>query len=72
MSNRDVYLGQEELEDVFSYIQGSLKRGSSAFSIARGMIGTPKATLIITKDCERYLDEFKSDDEIMKLLIECI
>ncbi|WP_372998993.1 hypothetical protein [Sulfurimonas sp.] len=70
--NSRMYLGQESLEDVLSHIQGSLKRGSSVFSIARGMLGTPKAELIITKEYEMLMDAFKSDVEVVKLLVEYI
>ena len=72
MQSKNIYLGQESLEDVLSHIQGCLKRGSSVFSIARGMIGNRKAELIITKEYELHLDEFESDRDIMKLLTEYI
>ena len=72
MQYKDPYLVQENLEDVLSYIEGSLKRGSSVFAIARGMVGTNKAKLIVTKEYEMYMDEFQSDREVLKLLIKYI
>ena len=70
MYRRDVYLGQESLEDVLSYIEGSLKRGSSIFSIASSMIGTQKAKLIVTK--EYAMIDTLNNDEVIGLLTEYI
>lgn len=70
ISNR-MFVHEDSLESVKHWIQQSLERGSSVTSISRAMIGTKKAELIITKECEMFIQEL-SDDEILQELIKYI
>jgi len=72
MPSNNLYLAQESLESVNRWIEHSLELGSSVASIVKGMVGTQRAMLIITKEYGIHIEEIKSDSEAAELLSEYI
>lgn len=71
MQYNDMYEEPETLESVKHWIEQNLNRGSTVANIAKAILGTQKAQVIITKECDRYIEEI-SNDEVFKLLVEYI
>jgi alpha-glucosidase (family GH31 glycosyl hydrolase) len=59
-----MYLGQDSLESVNEDINTYLKNGSRVSVIAKSLLGSDKATLIITKWYGGYIDEFNEVEQV--------
>jgi hypothetical protein len=60
----DVYLGQESLESVYRDIEVLLYNGSKVSVIAKSLLGTDKAELIISKWHGEHVDSFSDEEQI--------